>query len=419
MQLDAKRRGEVLALAGAASGGSICALRAGGVAVNADARAELLARAVAREFVSIEIDVLAYEQQAGAPNRNYVRFRDGALPALGRSGRGTPFLRDHEQDDVEARGGKIIASATTKLEEGHYQVLQTAELTEPTAVERALRGLMSTVSIGWRATGPVMCSACGTEVLDHCWHWPGDEIALDGGTSSVVIEWIFTAAELIETSEVNVPGVPTARIQEVRAELSAQGFRAAMAAQETRPLTPQENRMDKMKLALIGLLGLAATASDDEVTAAVTTLKRGNDALAASNAELAAVQARLTAEAEVARAAAKARDLTAFIDEQVQAGRCSPGTPLEQSLRDFFAVDQAGARKLAESMPRVTPVNQQSQRTDPPPPANPTALAGIDQAFASIGVSAGGVAKVLKQLGHSNPTAAVVKHGAQALGMEA
>ena len=40
----------------------------------------------------LEVDLLAYEQLPGKQNRNGVRFRDGAMTALGRSGTRTPYL---------------------------------------------------------------------------------------------------------------------------------------------------------------------------------------------------------------------------------------------------------------------------------------------------------------------------------------
>ena len=422
--LDAKVRGE--ALTAAARGlGELVQLRASaaGVELTDDARAELLAKAVAREAVKVVGEFLAFEQAPGKPNRKFVRFRDGALAAIGRTGRGKPFLRDHDQWDVRARGGTILESDTVKVGDGHYEIRQTIEITEPEAVERALRGLMSSVSIGWVPTGPVLCSACGTEVLrGGCYHWPGDKLKLEGGTEVVRIEWIYTAAELVETSEVSVPAVPGAALERIKASLAADdnGDRAAGAALE-RPQPPQENRMKDIKLALIGLLGLAATASDDEVIDAATTLRRERDTLSASNTELAKLQTRLAAENEASKAAARQRDIEAFIAEQVQAGKCSPGSALETSLRDFFAVDQDGARKLAGSLPRLTPVGEPPQRGAAPPPAPPAPdqLGGsVEQAFQAHGISPAGASKVLAALGHTNPTASIAKFAPRVFGVK-
>jgi hypothetical protein len=182
---------------------------------------ELLAKAVARERVELDLVVHAYEQTPGQPNRNGVRFRDGMMRALGRSGRGNPFLRDHQQRDVTARGGTILESDTVPLEGGGYAIKQLVRLTDPSAVERALRGNMSAVSIGWNPTGDVVCSHCGTPVLEDCWHWPLDVLETEQGT--VTIEWVFTEAELLETSEVSIGGVPNAHVEDIRAALSISG----------------------------------------------------------------------------------------------------------------------------------------------------------------------------------------------------
>jgi hypothetical protein len=71
-------------------------LRANGAAVTPATRDELLAKVRAGEHVELELEVHAFEQSAGERNRKNVRFRDGAMQALGRSGVGKPVLRDHE-----------------------------------------------------------------------------------------------------------------------------------------------------------------------------------------------------------------------------------------------------------------------------------------------------------------------------------
>jgi hypothetical protein len=205
---------------------------AAGKPISPEMRDELLAKCARGEYVEIEVPMLAYEQRAGVDNRNFVGFRDGAMLAIGRTGRGKPFLRDHAQYNSLAVGGSLIESKTENPTEGHYAIRQTVRLTAPWAVEMYLRGLMKTVSIGWIPTGPVLCSVCGTEVFDRCYHWPGQRLAevtdekgakryerkRDG---SILVRWIYTAAELIETSCVPVPGVPTAEMDQLRSALAA------------------------------------------------------------------------------------------------------------------------------------------------------------------------------------------------------
>jgi hypothetical protein len=205
---------------------------ADGGEMTAAVRDELLAKCMAGQHVELEVDLLAYEQQAGVQNRNYVRFRDGAMMRLGSSGRGKPLLRDHEQGDVLARGGTIKQSLTTKRGEGDYAIRMTARLTAPWAVELALRELLGGTSIGWNPTGPVECSICGTPILSRCWHFPGDRLSETTGEDgkkqytrdpkgTAAVEWVYTDAELTECSFVSVPGVATAGVEQVRAMLSA------------------------------------------------------------------------------------------------------------------------------------------------------------------------------------------------------
>jgi hypothetical protein len=360
-ELSAEQRAEILTLASrSAMPDGVVTLRANGkglAPVDADA---MLARAVARERVELELDLLAYEQgrpdSEGKPtrNRNSVRFRDGAMVKLGRTGKGAPFLRDHRQGDSSARGGTVIESSTDKLADGHYQIRQTVRLTEPSAVERALRGLMTSVSVGWNPTGPVVCSLCDVEVLTHQWarecgHLPGER----DDDSGAVAEWEYTEAELIETSEVPVPGVPSAGIEGIRAALSA--------AMTYRGSPPQEiQAMSKLQARVSALLGLAATAGEDETGDAVTTLHAERNALKlqleAEQRRTAEINARLAHhEAQLAKAAEDA-----WITEGIKAGKITLGAH-EQALRTFFKADADGARALLAAAPTITPVGAQSQ----------------------------------------------------------
>lgn len=213
---------------------AVLAVRTGdGRAVTPAVRDELLAKIAANEYVEIEIDLLAYEQKAGEPNRKHLRFRDGLMSSLGRSAVGMPFLRNHEQDDVMARGGTITASQTEKLGDGHYKIQQTTKLTAPWAVEHALRGLLDRVSIGWHPTELPHCTVCKSEIFLKCYHFPGDRLGEEPGEDGRkrlvrraggdrIVEWEFPAAEITETSFVNVPAVPSAGVRSIRASLSAE-----------------------------------------------------------------------------------------------------------------------------------------------------------------------------------------------------
>lgn len=333
-----KQRTEAIGLASRAALGSIGELRAGGKAMAPAARDALLARAVARDSVELELEVLAYEQgrrdASGKRlgNRNGIRIRDGAMVRLGSSGAGRPFLRDHMQHDVTARGGTVLTSKTSKLtEDGHYEVRQTVRLTEPSAVERALRGLMSTVSIGLHPTGPVNCTACGTEILTNCWHFPGDT-ATDKAGAEIDVEWEFTSAELVETSEVSVPAVPSAAIE---------SFRAALALSLTNgtsgPEPQKANRMNK----LCTMLGLAATASEDEVASAVGKALGAREVAEAKLAIAETERAKLALEIDGYRATERKNAEDEFVSGALASGRILPTD--EPAWRRLYAADKLGA----------------------------------------------------------------------------
>ena len=341
-----------------ATASAVLELRAapGGPKLSASDVDTLLAKAVARERVSLVLEVLAYEQGRRdakgnvQKNRNGVRVRDGAMQSLARSGKGTPFLRDHRQGDSTARGGTVLDSRLERVtDDGHAQILQTVELTEPAAVERALRGLMSSVSIGLEANGPVTCTACGTEILTACYHFPFDIVTLKDG-SKVEVEWEFSDAGLRETSEVPVPAVPTAGIQSIREQLAAQLSAAPIPGDVIPHNVPGEDTDMKIHAQLIALLGLAATASEDEVLAAVEKVQTASKAdkaeLAIKTTELSAFQKDIDAlKADKAK-----RDEDTFIAGALGSGRIAKGD--EEQWRALFGAD---AKRAGELMAKREP----------------------------------------------------------------
>ena len=371
--LEQLRREALDALGAGSVPASVLELRAapGGEKLTQAAADELLAKAVARDRVSVVMSVLAYEQGRRdakgvvLKNRKGVRVRNGAMQALGRSGKGTPFMRDHEQRNSLAKSGTVIESKTTQLtDDGHFQVLQEVELTEPTAVERALRGLVSAVSVGLEPLGPVTCTACKTEIFTSCFHWPFDVVKLKDG-SEVEVEWEYSEAGLRETSEVPIGAVHHAAVQSVRAQLDAQlsGVGTPLGADHT---PPKESSLMKMKL--LALLGLAATASDDEVLAAVEAQQSANKAdkaeLAIKTSELSAFQKDIDAlKADKAK-----RDEDAFILGALSTGRIGKGD--EEQWRALFLADSKRAVELmAKREPNTaTPVGAPRQSDQKPEP---------------------------------------------------
>lgn len=327
-------------------GVQVLGLRAGdGTELSDEKRKQMLAAVMAGEHVELELELLAYEQKPDARNRKNIRIRDGAMMAFGQSGKGKPFLRDHDQHSVMSRGGTIVKSSTEKRGDGDYVVKQTARLAAPWACELALRGLLDTLSVGIYPTGTVRCSVHGTEVFEHCYCFRGDEMELEDGEKTVV-EWIYDSAENVETSAVNVPAVPSAHIESIRSALMLS------AGENPGGHTPQRNLMT-LSPKLCTILGIAATAGEaDALTAA--------EALKADRAELAIVKAELgtaNAELKTLRSDKVKGDEDAFIAGGVKRGAIALGADAD-ALREFFqlAPDRAKARVAARPDGYMTPV---------------------------------------------------------------
>lgn len=330
-------------------GGQVLAARATveGTSLTSEQRDQLLEACKAGAHVELYIDILAYEQRDGESNRNYVRFRNGAMTALGRSGVNSVFLADHNQREVSARGGTIVASRTERRGPGDFAVLQTVKLTAPWAVEAALRGLMDRFSIGWSPQGDRLCSICATSIM-RCAHWPGE--VYEGKTCEI----IFQAAELIETSSVNVPAVPGAQIE---------GIRAALTAAKGGALPRKETHMDDPKL--LAMLGLAATASEAEVTKAVESLQERLKLAEQQRDELAARTVEADRKVAEFEAVLAEQGADRFVADAIRDGKVTPGDHAD-AMRAFYLKDHAAALAMLASMPVVTPVGVARQTAAEP-----------------------------------------------------
>jgi phage major head subunit gpT-like protein len=333
----------------------------GGAKLSEAERAELLAAAVARQEVSLIVELRAYEQGRRdkgdvVKNRKGVRVRNGAMSRLGASARGVPYMRDHRQLDSTAKGGSVLEAKTVKLtEDGHFEVLATVQLVEPSAVERALRGLMSAVSVGLEALGPVNCTACKAEIFTRCYHLPFDVVKMGDGTEHEV-EWEYEAAGIVEISEVPIGAVHRAGVTEIRAALSA----VFDEEDATATATPEEQIT--MPPELLKLLGLSATATPEEILAAVQKL---NAAAAADKAAFAIVQGDLAGfktQLDALQGDLNKRTEDTFIGDALATGRIGKGD--EEHWR---ALHQADAKRAGELMAKraagsATPVGAPPQR---------------------------------------------------------
>jgi hypothetical protein len=206
-----------------------------GPEITPELRDELLTKLAAGGYVAIDALILAYEQREGVDNRNFVLFRPGELIALGATGQGNPFLRDHAQHDSMSVAGRILTSQTKKISEERYEMYQRVRLTATWAVDLALRDLLFGVSIGWEALGPVLCTVHSAPIGTKCYCWPGARLAESTDSEgnkkyeynragTIRARWMYTKASLLETSMCPIGAVKLAGFEGVRSALSAVGF---------------------------------------------------------------------------------------------------------------------------------------------------------------------------------------------------
>jgi hypothetical protein len=251
-------------------------------------RLELLAAAKAGALTTLEFRANVF---SNVTNRNYLTFRDQELPRFARSFRMQPFLRDHGGNvfgppSVDSRGGTILASGLEMPPEQQLQsptdgvrtIKQTIEAVKPWAQVGVLDGTIDRFSIGWRSE-EYQCTL-DAKPYGECQHVPGE--MYDGQLAEVLCLGI----EGIETSGVVTPAVPGTRIEEI---LAAETLIAHDAA-ELKALMPyaapsrvfittgnnapgaspeRETREATMLEKLKKILGLAATATEEEAFAAL------------------------------------------------------------------------------------------------------------------------------------------------------
>jgi phage major head subunit gpT-like protein len=339
-------------------------------------RAELLTALKAGEPVELEVELLAYEQKTGEPNRKFLRFRDGSMVKLARTGKGTPFLRDHEQWNSLAVAGEIIASTPEKLGDGHYVIKQTVKLSADWAVKIALEGNLKAVSIGWNPTGPILCSVHNAPVWSkpECYCWPGQRFAEqdgEGGAKRLVrkadgpitVEFIYTEAELVETSMVPIGGVRTAHAEEIRASLftSLSHGNPAQASALEAEFQHLSQETETMPPELLKLLGLPETATIAEVTAAINKLQGAKAADDATSAIQQSDVERLTKLVGDLTADKAKRDQDTFVSDALASGRIAKGE--EENWRALHAADPKKAVELMGKRPAssATPVSAPMQ----------------------------------------------------------
>lgn len=325
-------------------------------------RAELLKAVRAGEFTGpLLVDATTFIQRP-TPNRNYSRFARGTLRSGARSFVGQVVLLDHDQRSQQARIGTIVKSQAGKDEQGNITFAMTLSIAKQHAIESVLDGTIDRFSIGWFPTGPITCSVHDQPLYGAgcCPCWPGETV------NGKKVEAIYTAWEGVEVSAVNVPAVVGTGIDQIRAALTA------LRAEHQ----PTKNK-DTTNMNIRSFLGLAETATDDEVTAALA-------ARAAADKERSDQLALLQSQAqqnEQALVASRQQRLDAAItaakgDGRLFIARDSSGkevaSELETRVRSVGKTDVDTAIALLEAMPKShpngNPAALQSSTTPAPAP---------------------------------------------------
>ena len=324
-------------------------------------RLELLAMVRAGEPVELELDIEGFSQIDGVHNANHVRFKNSILGKLGKSFARKPFLKDHSQNKLDSRAGTILKSKAEPIE-GGKRFAMSLEVTADWAVQAVLERNLDRFSIGWAHGGldTILCSNCKACFLE-CWHFPGDVLTDEDSGESHVVEFIFTVAEGIEISGVNVPAVGGTGIEEIRSALS-------LAAGRGQHTTTENQTMTKLAIALAALLGLKSDADDETIVAAVATIKTVDETLSGSLEITQKEKSALSAEvvnlkAEVGKleqklSAGEIDDLVHTHANRFPVTRDDAGklctSPLEQSIRELASKDMDAARGILASMPAAT-----------------------------------------------------------------
>lgn len=310
--------------------------------------------------------------QRDEPNRNFVRFKRGALARIAKSGKGSPFLANHDQGDVRSRGGTVLSSKLERHEDGSASFVQEIEAVKPWAIEGVLDGTIDRFSIGWAGVGEVRYSHNGESVDEDVerngWpsYWPGDK--LEDGT---IVEWVFDDAELIEVSAVNVPAVTGTGIRATHTILREA---MSLALNNRAAARTGDHMIDKVK----AQLGLSASATEAEVLEALAArdrernrLQAEHDTLAARNQQSEARLAELAAEQEAEARKLKAQRIDQRIAQLYTEGRLlrveGKASPFEEHLRRLGAEQSIEAfEAYCDGMPKLAPVGGKLQKDEQP-----------------------------------------------------
>ncbi|OGN74185.1 MAG: hypothetical protein A2X25_14435 [Chloroflexi bacterium GWB2_49_20] len=162
-------------------------------------KADMLSKIESGEIDHLDFQAVVFK---GGKNRNFYRFPDAEMSSFAATYEGRPFLRNHDEYDIDARDGTILRSFYLMGE-----LCQDIRLTTRKGMISLLEGQIDRFSIGW-FFDKVTCSVC-TQDFRTCHHWPGREytVSHDNVQTNVLCEVIFSGLSGKETSAVNVPAV--------------------------------------------------------------------------------------------------------------------------------------------------------------------------------------------------------------------
>jgi hypothetical protein len=152
---------------------------------------EMIAGIESGEIDHLDIQAVVFNS---SPNRNFYHLAEEELPLFAGSFEGKPFLRNHDEINIESRDGVILRS----FQQG-WQIIQHIRLTTRRGMLSLVEGQIDRFSIGW-FYDQVTCSICRSD-FRSCNHFPGR--TYDNRRCEV----IFSGLSGKETSAVNVPAV--------------------------------------------------------------------------------------------------------------------------------------------------------------------------------------------------------------------
>lgn len=383
-------------------------LRHRDVVLGDTARKALLEKVRAGEAATVTFDATTFIQRE-APNRNFVRVKPAALGRLAKSFPGVPFLRDHDQRSLEARGGTVKAAELVKNGD-EASIAMTIEVVKPWAVEGLLDGTIDRFSVGFLATDDIICSVHKTPIFAKCSCWPGDPVGED---SDERVEFVYTGAEGVEVSAVNVPAVTGTGID-------GQVRQALLALQDSNR-GAEPHRETTMKRVL-ERLGLSEAASEEHALAALDKL---NVELEAGRQRLKTSEGKL-AELEAERRAHQAQRVDGDIEQLYESGRLPIARDvagkrvaheLEKALRNMAGtVGYEAFKAYADTLPVIAPVGASALRSAlgegaPRAGGMQAPTAEIDQAAVRLGIDPAVMRETLAKAAPSVTDEMAVKFG--------